>query len=834
MKSRSNLKIAVILAIALLALNIPNKTPINNVTAMEAVETPAEVGDEEDTPIEPRELIPPLYEIKEPRIIYPAEGDETAESVEGDMIEPLEEAIPSELPEEPEVYVEDGPAFRDSVARLLDETKVDGAFDIIELQVGSSELLKSGEPEPVVEDKELAPVVENGVMLVPLTTLVNNTEAEVAYVGEADSAEIQMPDGDIALSAGEDVMTVNGEDVALPAEAVVLEDEIFVPLDEVAAAMGYEVERTGEEAVLSRPYQLKRLLVKTEPGVDVINTYGASTHLANSDGLHILQYETEALAKDALALFQSKPGIIYAEPDEIVSVEYQSWGADAMGAAVYHEWLTNNISEPLPEIIVGVIDTGVDSAHPLLRDRLKPNDYNYFTGAHSSRDTDSHGTHVSGTIIDTTPPNVVVQPYKVFDDSGNSSWIAVVMAIDDAVESGVDVINMSIGTRSRSIISYVEDAINKAVLNNISVVVAAGNSGDDTSRHTPSYITSAIVVTAVDRYDERPTYSNYGDTVDIAAAGVDVVSSVPGGGYAPLGGTSMAAPFVSAASAMLKIYNTNLSPADIEIILTSNARDIGVPGWDPYYGSGALDITALPFMIWAAEPTFTVTPTETPTPTFTVTPTQTPSPTLTKTPIPTFTSTPVPTKTPTPTFTSTPIPTRTPTPTFTNTPAPTRTLTPTLTSTPEPTKMPTPTLTNTPAPTLTKTLTPTKTPTPIKTSTPTKTPTPTKTLTPIKTSTPTKTPTPTKSPTPTNTPTPVSPKNYTVSYRNNGGNGFIPNQTAAIGGSVIISEQIWIVKTGYVFSGWSESTSDEGKVYQPRQSVAFPRDTVLYAVWKKK
>ncbi|MDR2649811.1 MAG: S8 family serine peptidase [Clostridiales bacterium] len=776
MRPRTNFAIAAIVAIALLALIIPQNTPIDSVTAMEIVavsdtETPAVDGTAEGSSAWRQILAALLNRSKEPIIRNPAADGYIVQSVDDPSEEtlpdlelvddPSEETLPDlEQETEPaeerlEEYDDAVHTFRDDVARLISETTVDGAFDAIELKAGESELLKNGEPAPVVEDKELAPVLENGVMLVPLATLVNNSEAEVSY--NYDSAAIQIPDGDIALTAGEDLMKVNGEDVELPAEAKVLDEEMFVPLEEVAGALGYEVERNGEEAVLSRPFQFKRLIVKTEPWVDHINTYEASVHLFNSDALHVLQYETEAMAREACLLYQDDPGIIYAEPDAIARAEYFSWGVEAMGAPEYQEWLAGTMPESLTEVVVGVIDTGIDSDHPFLSGRISPNDYNYYTGERSSYDASSHGTHVSGVIVDATPQNVKVRPYKVFDDNGDSTWAAVVLAIKDAVNDGVDVINMSIGTASRGTLDYVEDAVNEALQNNISVVVAAGNSYDDAARHTPSFIEAAVVVAAVDQNDKRPSYSNYGSTVDISAAGVDVVSSVLNGKYEPMSGTSMASPHVAAAAAMLKTYNKALSAMEIENILKNSARDIGDPGWDRYYGNGALNMRSLPFMIWPAEPTFTPIPPLTPSPTFTPSPTEAPSPT--------FTPTPSPIKAPT----------------FTPTPSPTKA--PASTPTPSPTK----------APAFTPTSSPTKAP----------------------------------------SPTPELPKTYTVSYRNNGGNGFIPNKIANMGSSMIISEPIWIVKTGYVFAGWSTSSDGNGKIFQPRQSVSFSENTTLYAMWKK-
>lgn len=120
----------------------------------------------------------------------------------------------------------------------------------------------------------------------------------------------------------------------------------------------------------------------------------------------------------------------------------------------------------------------------------------------------------------------MIQPYKVLDDGGSGTWLSVYLGIIDAAENGVDVINMSLGGHGTS--ELIHEAVLYAIENNISVVVAAGNDDSDAANFTPAFIEEAITVAAVDRYDNRAWFSNWGDVICIAAAGVDVLAAVPG------------------------------------------------------------------------------------------------------------------------------------------------------------------------------------------------------------------------------------------------------------------------------------------------------------------
>jgi serine protease len=253
-------------------------------------------------------------------------------------------------------------------------------------------------------------------------------------------------------------------------------------------------------------------------------------------------------------------------------------------------------------VVVAVIDTGVSALPDLPADRILPG-RSFVTGRPTAADDNGHGTHVAGTIAQATnngvgtagiAPNATILPLKVLSGSGMglSTWIAA--AIDEAVDQGADVINLSLGGGHSSIIVT---AVEKARAAGVVVVAAAGNTGRK-GLGSPADATSAIAVTAVGPSDTLAPYSSWGKGVEISAPGGD--KRVPGGGirqgtigdggqqFAELQGTSMATPHVAGAAAVLLGAGAQ-SADEVERYLKAGAAAKD----DPLrYGAGRLDISA--------------------------------------------------------------------------------------------------------------------------------------------------------------------------------------------------------------------------------------------------
>lgn len=257
-------------------------------------------------------------------------------------------------------------------------------------------------------------------------------------------------------------------------------------------------------------------------------------------------------------------------------------------------------------VIVGVIDTGIDYLHPDLADNMWVNSgeipgngvdddgngfvddiygYDFAQDDNDPRDEHSHGTHVAGTIagrgnngIGITGVNweCKLMACRFLDANGSGSVTNAIDAINYAVANGADILCNSWGGTGYS--EALKAAISNASDHGVLFVAAAGNSGDNTdvNPHYPSSydVSNIIAVAATDHRDALAAFSSYGrETVDLAAPGVSILSSVLGGGYDWYSGTSMATPHVVGVAALLLANDPQMSLQDLKsrIIWTGEA-----------------------------------------------------------------------------------------------------------------------------------------------------------------------------------------------------------------------------------------------------------------------
>lgn len=299
-------------------------------------------------------------------------------------------------------------------------------------------------------------------------------------------------------------------------------------------------------------------------------------------------------------------------------------------------------------VTVGIVDTGVQINHPDLQGNAQKSEA-VSPACTVNGDRGSHGSHVAGTIgaVGNNSTGVVginwtvkINGYGVLCSlcpdgrRGCGSFSDIITGVNRAVADNVDVINMSLGGDQPS------DAMHQAVRNarnrGILVVVAAGNSSDNTRSFYPASYPEVMTVSATGPQDEFAVYSNFGNAVDIAAPGGSdasracpdnkcIYSTVPPNGYDSYQGTSMASPHVAGAVALLLSVNPNLTPDQLQNALQCTSDDLGPTGWDEKFGHGRLNLKAamtavksgnIPTCSSPAEPTSQPQPTSTePTPT---------------------------------------------------------------------------------------------------------------------------------------------------------------------------------------------------------------------------
>lgn len=267
-----------------------------------------------------------------------------------------------------------------------------------------------------------------------------------------------------------------------------------------------------------------------------------------------------------------------------------------------------------PSVKIAIIDTGVDVSHPDLAANIDRSSMKNFVEPGQPPDDDyGHGTHVAG-IAAAVGDNAQglagvayrsrIMPIRVLGVDGTGDTWDTIAAIEYATQRGAAVINMSLGSSDSS---EVEAAAIKAAIDAGTVVVAAaGNEAVDGNYvEYPASYPGVISVAAVGPDDRRAAFSNYNSWVTIAAPGVDIFSTIPtrmtalaqapAVPYGFLSGTSMAAPFVAGAAALVAAQYPSWTPAQIGERLKRMARELTAPGdpivgFDVYHGAGLLNV----------------------------------------------------------------------------------------------------------------------------------------------------------------------------------------------------------------------------------------------------
>lgn len=360
-----------------------------------------------------------------------------------------------------------------------------------------------------------------------------------------------------------------------------------------------------------------RLIVKTSSPLP--NTFGAVDYVNDNNGLYVLQYLTKAETENAFICFDNLDSIDYVEYDftfitninsnaanaTIDDLKNKSWGSNTVNRDFCFNIL-DSCATNWDTIKVAVIDTGLDTTHSFFHGRVEGG-YDFLAESNSVIDDRGHGTKVSGIIVNNTKSNVKISPYKTIDSFGYGNYIITCKAIEYAVNHNADIIHMSLGwekSKYPNAFSTFEVNINYAFENNIPVIVSAGNDYSDASIKVPASNTNVITVSSINENKNPLIDSNYGEHVDVSAPGNGIITTYPNNSYIKDSGTSMAAPFVSAAAAVLKTVIPGITPQQIKDRLKNTAYV--PPGWDTNYGAGIVDFKAMLADKMTSPPTITI------------------------------------------------------------------------------------------------------------------------------------------------------------------------------------------------------------------------------------
>lgn len=354
-------------------------------------------------------------------------------------------------------------------------------------------------------------------------------------------------------------------------------------------------------------YKYCRLIVKTKDNHVNFSVYPVRKMVTGPDNHYALLFDNEKDTRETEAALRKLANVQYVEVDHPVSYDkgssnirkgsmggiskaHWTWGAEKIGADYFADQLRENVANPKAK--VAIVDTGV-YRNRCLTDRLLRG-YNALDHNTDTDDYEGHGTLVAGIVYDTTEGlDVSILPVKVLD-SDRGSEFSVAAGVAYAMKQNVDVINISLAIYPQGNESahsqYLEETIQEAIDQGITVVIASGNKNIDTAKVCPADMMNAIVVGSVDDTDHYLIGgSDYGKSLDMTAPG-DMIYSTYYNSMSYESGSSMAAPHIAGVAAMLKIMYPSYTPAKIEYVLKKNCVDLGDAGWDKYYGHGRPDL----------------------------------------------------------------------------------------------------------------------------------------------------------------------------------------------------------------------------------------------------
>jgi thermitase len=355
-------------------------------------------------------------------------------------------------------------------------------------------------------------------------------------------------------------------------------------------------------------------------------TYGSTTleTFPGSTDVYLLKLPAGSGVTETVQQMLNDLRLLYAEPNFFAQppeggARHKAWGVSGV-APTSEEYAAQALGLVSAHAIsqgegttVAVLDTGAQLDHPALKANFKntgrydfvegdgnPSDLPVGMDADCDGEKDEmvgHGTHVAG-IVDIAAPAAKIMPLRVLDTEGYGDVFTIAEAVHFAAQNHADVLNLSLGSPSRS--TLLQEAIKDATANGVLVAAAAGNSNSLVAEYPAAgngvvaFADGLVAVTSVNMNDRKSGFANYGSWVDIAAPGEGIRSAFPVNKYAYWSGTSMATPFVSGQAALIHTVNGTLDPAGIEVSIRCSARSLYASDllYAAMLGAGRADVGA--------------------------------------------------------------------------------------------------------------------------------------------------------------------------------------------------------------------------------------------------
>lgn len=352
-------------------------------------------------------------------------------------------------------------------------------------------------------------------------------------------------------------------------------------------------------------FQTCRLIVQSNYS---INTYNALDVVSGFSNFYILQYANENDAQNAYENYMRDTNILSVDIDSVVSVDNSNFIGRGDEEIVYtkedfnNDWslyatgmdsvLKHYENLNLPEVVIGVLDSGIDLDHEIFENRIVRTYYNSSGDGDPKDESDvfGHGTGVSSVIVRATPSNVKVAMYRNGTNDGVSTAASACAGILKIISDGIKIINCSFLLFTD--FELQKETLKYAEKNNVFISQGAGNTGQNLDyRASNEFNTNSLcfVSGSLNKYNYPSFFTEFGTVVDIMVPAESVCYAKCGGGYHIGSGTSFAAPYVAAVYALLTSIYPNKTLEEKCRLIEGTGTEIDEPYTDGYFGGGVLN-----------------------------------------------------------------------------------------------------------------------------------------------------------------------------------------------------------------------------------------------------